>query len=185
LLRSRKNSAAGQIPLRLVYLAFGVASFMLLYSAGAYVDMTRVQAQDYANQFIESTRDIDQNGIFLNNVKIAFGMFVPAFGAGLGGYSAFATGLTFKALAIVNPALGNMSPLIILATPFGILEVFAYGLAMSRSAMLTLQLIKRKGKIWLWEKQFLSFTLVEIALVIIALLIGAAVEAQAITSTGT
>lgn len=166
-----------QIPIRLIHLAFGVTAFLLMYSAGASVNMSYADAQVYANQFLEHAQNIDQTGIFFNNIQIAFGMFIPAFGAGLGGYSAFETGLTFKALTIVNPALGNMSPLMVLANPFGVLEVLAYGLAMSRSAMLTFQLVKRR-KLW---RQFSLFTIIEIGIVVIALLVGAVIENQAIS----
>lgn len=169
---------ANQITLRSVYLAFGVAAFLLMYSAGASVAMSYSDAQAHVNQFLEETQNIDQTGIFLNNIRVAFGMFIPSFGAGLGGYSAFVTGMTFKALTIVNPAVGSMSPFMVLANPFGVLEVLAYGLAMSRSAMLTFQLVKERN---LW-RQFVLHAIIEIGIVVIALLIAAIIEGLVIGS---
>jgi hypothetical protein len=168
--------AVNEIPIRLVYLGFGVAAFLLVYSTGASVSMSHTEAQNIAGDFMEHAGNIDQEGIFWNNVKVAVGMFVPGFGAWLGGYAAFETGMTFKALATVNPSLGSISPLMVLATPFGALEVPAYGLAMSRSAMLVVQLL-RTAKLW---RQFTLFTVVELAIVVVVLLAGAAIEWMAV-----
>jgi hypothetical protein len=57
-------------------------------------------------------------------------------GVGIGIFSGFGTGLVFNAMALENTALQNISPLAILITPFGIMEIFSYGLAISRSGML-------------------------------------------------
>jgi uncharacterized membrane protein SpoIIM required for sporulation len=120
--------------------------------------------------------DIDEVGIFFNNIAVALGMFIPGVGVGLGIYSGVSTGVVYNAFAQVNPELLQSSPLALFATPFGLLEVLAYGLAMSRSGMLVAQLLKNR-KDW---KRFTLFTIVEIGIVIAALVAGSLIEAQLI-----
>jgi hypothetical protein len=103
-------------------------------------------------------------------------MFIPVLGMGLGIFSGFSTGLIFNVIAESSPLLNNISPLLILVTPFGVMEVFAYGLAMSRSGMLTYQIIKKKR----W-REYIIPTIIEIGIVITILLIGATIEWQIIT----
>lgn len=163
------------IPLRLLYVAVGVASFLILYSAGASIQMSRADAEGYANEYLERVKNINQNDIFANNIMAALGMFIPAFGAGFGGYSAISTGIMFQAIATINHSLEGISPLMVLATPFGVLEVVAYGVAMSRSGILVYDLVKRKP----W-RQYVYVTGIEIAFVTMVLLSGALIEGQAI-----
>ncbi len=111
----------------------------------------------------------------MNNLRISLGMFIPALGIGLGIFSGFSTGLIFNVIAESSPLLNNISPLVILITPFGIMEVFAYGLAMSRSGMLIYQLIKKKQL----REQIIP-SIIEIVIVIVVLLIGATIEWQMI-----
>jgi hypothetical protein len=152
--------------------------FLASYCIGAQLPLTQQDAEVIASEFMAHAQDIDQAGIFLNNIEIALGMFVPGFGVGLGAYSALETGITFNALVTINPALQSLNPLMVLATPYGAIEVLAYGLAISRSGLLVFQLIKQRS---LW-KRFVKFTLVELAIVITALLSGAAIENQMINS---
>lgn len=177
-LQELSTPAIKELPRRLLYLAFGTATFLVLYSIGAAITLTQEDAQVIANEFMAQAQDIDQSGIFLNNIKIALAMFVPGFGVGLGAYSAVMTGITFNALVTVNPALQGLSPLVVLTTPYGVIEILAYGLAISRSGLLVFQLIKRRA---LWRR-FVKFTLVELAIVITALLAGAAIETQMINN---
>jgi hypothetical protein len=177
-LQELSKPAIKELPKRLLYLAFGVATFLILYSVGAALPLTHEDAEAIANDFMAQAQGIDQAGIFLNNIKIALGMFVPGFGVGLGAYSALGTGMTFNALVTMNPALQGLNPLTVLATPYGAIEVLAYGLAISRSGLLVIQLIKQRP---LWRR-FVKFTVVELAIVITALLAGAAIENQMINS---
>jgi hypothetical protein len=99
-------------------------------------------------------------------------MFIPALGIGLGIFSGFGTGLVFSAIAETNVTLQNISPLSILVTPFGILEIFSYGLAISRSGMIIYDHFIKKIP---W-KQFFKPTIIEIIIVVSLLLIGAIIE---------
>ena len=60
-------------------------------------------------------------------------MFIPGFGVAWGLFSAWSTGIAFAAILIGTPELGAINPLAILLTPFGLMEVAAYSIAMSRS----------------------------------------------------
>lgn len=133
-----------RIKRRLLYLAFGVGGFLAAYSAGAAIPMTPSDAKEVIDTFMKQIGNIDAFGIFENNVKIALLMFVPAVGAGMGIFTGVGTGSVFSAFAVGNPQLGGISPLVILITPFGIMEVFCYGLAMSRSTLLAITLYKDK-----------------------------------------
>jgi stage II sporulation SpoM-like protein len=156
---------------RLLYLAFGVAAFLIAFSAGAAVPMSDEEAKEIREQFSEQIEGIDQTGIFLNNIRIALGMFIPGLGAGLGAFSGFATGSVFAALANSEPMLSGIPPLAILITPFGVMEVFTYGLAMSRSGMLVFYLVRRKP----W-REYVVPTLIELGIAAAVLLAAAVIE---------
>lgn len=160
---------------RIIYLVLGIIAFLIAYSAGAAVHMGKQQTEDLRQHFAEQIRGIDQNGIFINNAKIALGMFMPAAGIGLGVISGFYTGMIFTAIAQTS-TLNNVPPLIILITPFGIMEVFAYGIAISRSGIFIYQLVKKKP----WREYVIPI-LIEVGIVILVLLVGAVIEWQIIT----
>ncbi len=164
---------------RLIYLAFGAATFLIAYSAGAALPMSEQEAETLIQEFSRQIGNIDQNGIFLNNIRLTLIMFIPAVGSAFGVFSGFATGSVFNALASLTPMLREVSPLTILTTPFGIMEVFVYGLAMSRSAMLIYYLFKRIP----WRK-YLVPTLIEVGIAAGVLLIAAVVEWQMIERFG-
>ena len=150
-------------------------AFLIAYSVGASVHEDKQQTDDLRRHFAEQIKGIDQNGIFINNAKIALGMFVPAAGIGLGVISGFYTGMIFTAIAQTS-TLNNVPPLIILITPFGIMEVFAYGIAISRSGIFIYHLVKKKP----WREYAIPI-LVEIGIVVLILLVGAVIEWQIIT----
>lgn len=164
---------------RLIYLAFGAVAFLIAYSTGAALPMSEEEAEMLTREFSKQIEGIDQNGIFLNNIRITLIMFVPAVGSAFGAFSGFATGSIFSALASSSPILGEVSPLVLLITPFGIMEVFVYGLAMSRSAMLIYYLFKRMP----WRKYAIS-TLIELGIAIVVLFVAAVIEWQIIERLG-
>jgi len=156
---------------RLIYLAIGTLAFMIAFSAGAETNLSKKEAEDLKGQLTKQIVNIDQNGIFINNVKVALGMFMPAVGIAIGISSGFSTGMVFSAMAKTSPILTSVPPLIILFTPFGIMEVIAYGLAMSRSGLLIYQLVKKKP----W-KEYAIPMIIEIVIVVVILFIGAIIE---------
>jgi hypothetical protein len=168
---------------RVIYVALGIVAFLIAYSAGAAVHMGKQQTEDLKRHFAEQIRGIDQNGIFFNNVRIALFMFLPAVGIGVGVISGFYTGMIFTAIAATS-TLNNVPPLVILITPFGIMEVFAYGIAISRSGILIYQIhqiIKRKSRRVPILIEIGISILIEIGIVILILLAGAIIEWHIIT----
>jgi hypothetical protein len=177
-----------KIKRRLLYLGLGAAAFLISYSIGAAVPMTDDEAAQLRKEFSDQIGDINENGIFVNNVRIALGMFIPAAGAGLGLFSGFATGTVFSALANSSPELAGIPPLAILITPFGIMEVVAYGIAMSRSGMLIHRIVKdkpwRKGNGMPFFRSSLVPTFIELGIVAVILFAGAVVEWEMIQQLG-
>ncbi|MFQ5921186.1 MAG: stage II sporulation protein M, partial [Nitrososphaerales archaeon] len=114
---------------RFVLVGIAAAVFVTVYSAGAASKLDVEEAQDLKGVFLEQTKDIDALGIFLNNFRIAAAMFIPGFGVMVGLISAYSTGVVFSALAETTPQIADLSPLLILATPFGIMELTSYGIA--------------------------------------------------------
>jgi Zn-dependent protease/predicted transcriptional regulator len=169
---------------RFLFFAFGIIAFIIAYSVGAIlVKINTSQADFIKKDFETKIKGINQYGIFANNFKVALGMFIPGFGIALGGFSAFSTGLVFNAIAQASPALSNISPLIVFLTPFGILEIIAYGIAISRSGILSYQLIKDTNKRNSWRKYVIP-TIIEIGIVVTILFVGAIVEWQMIRTLG-
>jgi uncharacterized membrane protein SpoIIM required for sporulation/CBS domain-containing protein len=169
---------------RFLFFVFGMIVFIIAYSIGAtLVNINPNQAGFIKTHFQEQIKGINQYGIFANNVRVALGMFIPGFGIALGTSSAFSTGLVFNALSTISPAISNISPLIVFLTPFGILEIIAYSVAISRSGILSYQLIKDKNKRHSWRKYVIP-TVIEIGIVVIILFIAAMVEWQMIRTLG-
>lgn len=173
---------------RLLYLAFGVAAFLVAYSAGAAVPMTDEEAGQLRDEFSDQIAGIDEFGIFVNNMRIAGLMFVPVLGIGLGIFSGFATGSVFSALAGSDPLISQVPPIIIFITPFGAMELFTYGLAMSRSGMLIYRIVKdkpwRKGNRHSFLDNSLVPALIEIGIAAAVLFAAALIEWWFIESSG-
>jgi hypothetical protein len=152
-------------------LAIGIFVFLISYSIGAKVNIEKEQSSLIKEQFETKIEGINEFGIFQNNVLIALSMFIPGIGVGIGLFSGFGTGLVFNAMALENTALQNISPLAILITPFGIMEIFSYGLAISRSGMLIYDLLKKNP----WRSIF-KYTIIEIIIVVSILIVAAFIE---------
>jgi hypothetical protein len=163
---------------RLIYLAIGIAVFVVTYSVGAAADMTnyRSEADDLRQKFNENVKHIDRNGIFFNNLEISLRMFIPALGIGYGISTGFSTGFVSGAIAESSPLLSNLTPFSDLIKPFGFMEIIAYGLAISRSGILAYDIVKRKQ----W-KAYVIPSVIEIGMVIMILLIAAIIEWNTIT----
>jgi NhaP-type Na+/H+ or K+/H+ antiporter len=88
----------------------------------------------------------------------------------IGGFSAFSTGLIFNSITnLSNVQYPN--PLIVFLTPFGILELVSYGIALSRGGIFLYEISKRRI-----SKKSIAHLLAEIVLVSTMLFIGALIE---------
>lgn len=156
---------------RLMLFFVAILFFLGIFFVGFSFQMDESFSKELSKNFINQIRDIDEFGIFFNNLKIALVMFIPVIGIIMGTISGFSTGLVFNSIMDVSSPTSYYNPLIIFLTPFGILELLSYGLAISRGGILFFELIKKK-----FTKKSLIYLLVEVALVGIMLLAGAIIE---------
>ena len=129
-----------RIVLFFVFLGIFSASFAI----GAEVKVSEEESKLILEQFESLIDEIDAIGIFSHNTTLALPMFIPGFGIAWGAFYAFSTGMAFSVLKDASPMLANIPSLTILfMSPFGLMEVTAYSIAMSRSYMIIHKMIKR------------------------------------------
>ena len=130
------------------------------------------EAIAFMSEFKDLVLDIDAFGIFVHNTTIALPMFIPGFGVAWGIFSAWSTGFAFAAIATTVPEIGEIPPLSLLfLSPFGLMEIFAYSLGISRSFIL-IRAISQKINLL----QFIKPTVIEIGVVVTLLLVGGYLE---------
>ncbi|MEZ5367910.1 MAG: stage II sporulation protein M [Candidatus Nitrosocosmicus sp.] len=148
--------------------------FLGVFYLGFVFKMDESFSKELSKNFINQIRDIDEFGIFFNNLKIALVMFIPVIGIVMGTISGFSTGLVFNSIMNISVTSNNnlvLNPLIIFLTPFGVLELISYGLAISRGGIILMELVKRK-----FTRKSLLYLLLEIAIVSGLLFAGAVIE---------
>ena len=129
-----------RIVLFFVFLGIFSASF----AVGAEVQVSEEESEIVLEQFEILIAEIDAVGIFVHNTSLALPMFIPGFGIAWGAFAAFSTGMAFSVLQGANPMLENIPSLTVLfMSPFGLMEVAAYSIAMSRSYMIVHKMIKK------------------------------------------
>jgi hypothetical protein len=163
---------------RLVWLGVAIAAFLITFQIGATVLLSIEQAESIKKELSQRNAGINQLAIFSNNILPSLEMFIPVAGVGVGMYSAYSTGQALSAFSVFNPILKSIFPLSVFLTPFAIMELIAYGLAISRSGMIVHYLVaNRRNILELWKK-FSIHTGIEIGIVILILFIGSVVEWQ-------
>ena len=100
-------------------------------------------------------------------------MFIPGFGVAWGLFSAYSTGFAYSAIAASNAEVAQLNPLAVLLTPFGLMEMASYSLAMSRSTLLAKDVFQKN---WTQIKNDKLIISIEIGIVVTLLLIGGIVE---------
>ncbi len=105
-------------------------------------------------------------------------MFVPGAGLVWGLFSGFQTGQAFAAIAMLVPEIADIHPLTLLyVSPFGLMELFAYSIGISRSYLLIYKIIKKIS-----IKTEYKITVIEVGIVLGLLLAGGFLEAYLIES---
>ena len=166
-----------RIVLFFVFLGIFSASF----AVGAEIQVSEEESKIVLEELESLIGEIDAVGIFTHNTSLALPMFIPGFGIAWGAFAAFSTGMAFSVIQDVNPILENIPSLTILfMSPFGLMEVAAYSIAMSRSYMIIHKMIRRMSI----RPDFRVIGL-EIAIVIGLLLTGGFVEWHFIESLST
>ena len=146
--------------------------FAATYQIGSMSSVSEEEASTFMAEFEELVLDIDAFGIFVHNTTIALPMFIPGFGVAWGLFSAWSTGFAFASIATTVPMLADIPPLSILfLSPFGLMELAAYSLGISRSFILIRAISKKIDLI-----TFVKPTIIEIGIVVILLLAGGYLE---------
>jgi hypothetical protein len=161
-----------QFKLRLLYVTLGIIAFLILYWTGTQTKLDYSSSIKLKEEFMRKIQDLNYIGIFANNLAISIIMFIPGIGILFGLFSGYSTGTVFSAIAQTSQSTASqISPLFILLTPFGIMEIFSYGLAISRSSLLLVSLIKKENVL----KQF-KYTIIEVIIVTLILFFAALIE---------
>ena len=155
---------------RVFLTGIGVIIFLISYFVGANIQLDQSSAQRLKEAFLHKISGLNYIGIFINNLIITLIMFLPGIGALFGIFSGYSTGTIFSAITY-DISHSYISPLVILLTPFGIMEVLCYGLAISRSFILLFSLVKKENL----TKQLKSI-LIEIGIILIILFLAAIIE---------
>ena len=118
--------------------------FSASFAIGAEIQVSEEESKIILEQLESLIGEIDAIGIFSHNTTLALPMFIPGFGIAWGAFAAFSTGMAFSVIKDASPMLANVPSLTILfMSPFGLMEVAAYSIAMSRSYMIVHKMIKR------------------------------------------
>ena len=146
--------------------------FTVIFQLGSMSTVSEEEANLFMEEFEKLVLDIDAFGIFVHNTTISLPMFIPGFGIFWGLFASWSTGYAFASIATVMPEIADISPLSILfLTPFGLMEIFAYSLGISRSFILIKAIITKTSLF-----QFIKPTIIEIGIVVALLLVGGYVE---------
>ena len=146
--------------------------FTVIFQLGSMYTVSEEEANLFMEEFEKLVLDIDAFGIFVHNTTISLPMFIPGFGIFWGLFASWSTGYAFAAIVTSMPEIGDISPLSILfLTPFGLMEIFAYSLGISRSFILIKAIIRKTSL-----SQFIKPTIIEIGIVVLLLLVGGYVE---------
>ena len=157
---------------RLVLFFIFLASFVVVFQLGSMSTVSEEDADAFMTEFESLVLDIDGFGIFAHNTTIAMLMFIPGFGVVWGFFSAWLTGYAFAAITTATPELSGIQPLTVLfLSPFGLMEITAYSLGLSRSFILIRAIFKRDNLI-----QLIRPTVIEIGIVVGLLLAGGYIE---------
>jgi len=157
---------------RIILFFIFLGIFTIIFQLGSMSTVSQEEADLFMDEFRKLVLDIDAFGIFVHNTTIALPMFIPGFGIFWGLFSSYSTGYAFAAIATSVPEVANISPLTILfLSPFGLMEISAYSLGISRSFILIKAIITKTNLI-----QFIKPTIIEIGIVIALLLAGGYVE---------
>ena len=162
---------------RIIYLLVGILAFIVFFTIGTFVTFDESTSQLLKEQFQNKIKNIDSMGIFLNNFLISILMFVPGIGIAFGLFSGFSTGNIFVIITRDLPI--QIPPLLVFLTIFGIMELVSYGIAISRSYLLLISMLKRTN-----IKENLIYAGIEIAIVAIILFFGAIIEWDLIKQSG-
>ena len=149
-----------------------MAIFSAVFTIGAEIQVSEEESAIILDELETVIEEIDGLGIFVHNTLLALPMFIPGFGIAWGSFASLSTGMVFSVLKDVNPMLDNIPALtVIFMTPFGLMEIAAYSIAMSRSFILVHKIVKKIS-----IRDDIRVVAIEIAILIGLLLAGGFIE---------
>ena len=158
--------------IRIITFVIFLGIFAAVYQIGSMTSVSEEEADAFMSEFEKLVFDIDAFGIFVHNIIIALPMFIPGFGVAWGLFSAWSTGFAFAAIAYTVPEIAEIPPLSILfLSPFGLMEIVAYSISISRSFIL-IRAVSKKINL----SPFIKPTVIEIGIVVSLLLAGGYLE---------
>ncbi len=165
---------------RIIWFLIFIGIFSAAYSIGTASNLSEVDSKQFIKEFQQAVQGIDAIGIFTHNTTVALPMFIPGAGIAWGSFAAWSTGVAFHALVTTTPLLAKLPPLAVLyLSPFGVMELVAYSIGMSRSFLLIKSIIKKQPL-----RKELRQTAIEIGIVVALLLAGAFIEYAMIQQFG-
>ena len=162
---------------RILYLIVGILVFLIFFTIGTSISFDKSTSELLKEQFQNKIKNIDNIGIFANNFLISILMFIPGIGIACGLFSGFSTGNIFMIITQDLPI--QIPPLLVFLTIFGMMELISYGIAISRSYLLLIHILKRTN-----IKENLIHTGIEIGIVAIILFFSAIIEWNLIKQSG-
>lgn len=157
---------------RLIAGLVATVALICLLAAGALTPVSSSDAQKMVESFRELASSMAESpaGIFLNNLAASLLMMVPALGIALAAFIVYNTGLVMAAISSVSNIPAAFSLLIPFLSFYGLVEMLAYGFAVSESFYLASAVVrKRFGK----ELRILPFV---VAVVVGLLALAAVIE---------
>ncbi len=165
--------------IRIITFFIFLGIFAAAFQIGSMSTVSEEEAAAFMSEFEDLVLDIDAFGIFVHNTTLALPMFIPGFGVAWGIFCAWSTGFAFAAIASTVPEIADIPPLSILfLSPFGLIEVFAYSLGISRSFILIRSVIKKINL-----TPLIKPTVIEIGIVLALLFVGGYLEFYMIESS--
>ncbi|MGV8106419.1 MAG: stage II sporulation protein M [Nitrososphaerota archaeon] len=162
---------------RILYLIVGILVFLIFFIIGTSISFDKSTSELLKEQFQNKIKNIDNIGIFANNFLISTLMFIPGIGIAFGLFSGFSTGNIFMIITQDLPI--QIPPLLVFLTIFGMMELISYGIAISRSYLLLIHIMKRTN-----FKETLLHPGIEIGIVAIILFFSAIIEWNLIKQSG-
>ena len=153
--------------------------FLAVFVLGSEVNIPEDEALMLIGEFEGQFVGIQWYDIFIHNLTIALGMFIPFGGFVWGSTSALMTGIAFAAYSITSPEVINFSPLLLFITPFGMMELAAYSIAMGTSLQLSIsftKVIRKKARIVDKGAKLAKILLTRISVVVLLLVVGGFIE---------
>ena len=171
------------------WLLIFVGVFLLSAQTGYWIPISDSDAQILYDTFLNSLPEISESTITLHNFSLNLVMFIPGFGMVFGAFTAIQTGIAFNVANIVNDMSFEVTPaLVLLITPFGLMELFAYAIAMSRSFILMTSLknimkMEKSSRNKILKNQIKGVS-IDVGIVGLLLIAGGIIEYWMITEIG-